>query len=222
MDELLLQGAASYKAGDLDTARRLFQEAVEKLPDNEQAWQALYNVSKTDPERIHCLEQIMRINPDNEKAHSFLLKLKNQNQDSLLDQPSESIPNLPAEEPQPVSSPPNETDLNNIEVNTMVGSATNLIPAQAEGGNINDRAIIGLLQRQNEILQGIQIMLHHSTEVKSEKIYQFRTRIVDVDISINSLANLMFKWIVASIPVGIVIGFIVFIVTSCLAVGIGR
>jgi len=72
MDDLLQQGVNSYKSGDKETARRLFISATKQTPDNEQAWGWLYNVCTTNQERIHCLNQVLRINPKNEKAKEML------------------------------------------------------------------------------------------------------------------------------------------------------
>jgi hypothetical protein len=71
MDSLLQQGIAAYKAGKRDEARKLFISAVEQDPDNERAWQWMYNVCNTDKGRIHCLTQILRINPNNKKANEL-------------------------------------------------------------------------------------------------------------------------------------------------------
>ncbi len=38
MDDLVKQGAAAAKAGDIDTARRLLAQAVKQAPDDEKAW----------------------------------------------------------------------------------------------------------------------------------------------------------------------------------------
>ena len=72
MDELIKQGATAAKAGDKETARNLLNDAVKQFPDDERAWGWLYNVCKTDQERINCLQQIIRINPKNDKANQLL------------------------------------------------------------------------------------------------------------------------------------------------------
>jgi len=72
MDELLQQGITAYKAGKRDEARELFISAVKQNPDNERAWGWMYQASNNDQERIHCLKQVLRINPKNEKAKQLL------------------------------------------------------------------------------------------------------------------------------------------------------
>ena len=75
MDDLIQQGVTTFKAGDREGARKLFISAVKQYPNNERAWGWMNNVCNTDQERIHCLEQMLRINPKNEKAHQLLNQL---------------------------------------------------------------------------------------------------------------------------------------------------
>ena len=79
MGNLIQQGVNVFKAGDSDTARKLLTEAVKQFPDDERAWGWMYNVSTTDEERISCLKQIIRINPQNEKANELLKELLSTN-----------------------------------------------------------------------------------------------------------------------------------------------
>ena len=74
MEDLLQQGITAYRAGKRDEARKLFTTLVEQNPDSERAWEWMYNVCSTDNERIHCLKQIIRINPKNEKANQLFAK----------------------------------------------------------------------------------------------------------------------------------------------------
>jgi len=75
MDDLIKQGAEAFKAGDVDTARKLLTEATKQSPDDERAWGWMYNVCVTDKDRIVCLKQMLRINPKNEKANLLLNEL---------------------------------------------------------------------------------------------------------------------------------------------------
>lgn len=85
----------------------------------------------------------------------------------------------------------------------------------------NERVIIELLQKQNEILENLRVLVFNSTESRTKKEYQLRTRIADVDISILSMVTLMLKWVIASIPAAIIIGIMFFffsaILGGCLA-----
>jgi hypothetical protein len=75
MEDLLQQGIAAYKSGQRDEARRIFIAVVKQSPDSERAWGWMNNVCNTDQERIHCLKQVVRINPKNEKAQQRLNRL---------------------------------------------------------------------------------------------------------------------------------------------------
>jgi len=75
MDDLLQQGIIAYKAGKRDEARKIFATVVKQSPNSERAWGWMSNVCNTDQERIHCLKQVVRINPQNEKARQHLDQL---------------------------------------------------------------------------------------------------------------------------------------------------
>ena len=75
MDDLLQQGISAYKTGKRDEARRMFITVVRKNPENERAWGWMNSVCNTDQESIHCLKQVVRINPKNEKARQLLDQL---------------------------------------------------------------------------------------------------------------------------------------------------
>jgi|GEM_PF-1223425 hypothetical protein len=72
MSENLKNGIAAHKAGDKVTARRLFAQALREDPNSERAWQWMFNVANNDTERIKCLREILRINPNNDKARNTL------------------------------------------------------------------------------------------------------------------------------------------------------
>jgi len=74
MDDLLQLGIAAFESGKIDEARRLLLAFVDQNPDNESGWGWLFNVCDTDKERVDCLEQVIRINPHNEKAEQLLRK----------------------------------------------------------------------------------------------------------------------------------------------------
>jgi beta-lactamase superfamily II metal-dependent hydrolase len=75
MDNLLQQGITAYKMGKRGEARDIFITVVEQNPDNEDAWKWMYNVCNTEKGRVHCLKQILRINPNNEKARQLFRQL---------------------------------------------------------------------------------------------------------------------------------------------------
>jgi hypothetical protein len=68
MEELLNQGANAFESGDIETARKLFAEAINRFPDEERAWEWMYDVCDNEAERTLCINQMVRINPQNKKA----------------------------------------------------------------------------------------------------------------------------------------------------------
>lgn len=127
MDDLLQQGIIAYKAGKRDEARKIFISVVKKSPGNERAWGRLHDVANNDQERTHCLKQILRINPKNEKAKQLLdaqyaLNGMNSTTNSAIEpkpvsrtksiiQPkstsTSSFNSIPAQSPAPVYQPEN-------------------------------------------------------------------------------------------------------------------
>lgn len=73
--ELLRQGIEAAKASKREEARRLFQEVVDLDEENERGWFWLATVVDNDEERRICLLNVLRINPNNERAQQALNKL---------------------------------------------------------------------------------------------------------------------------------------------------
>jgi hypothetical protein len=90
MDELVKQGIEALRAGKRDEARKLLLTAVKQNPDSESAWGWLYNVAGNDKERIYCLEQVLRINPNNEKVNQLYKSLLDKQSQLENDQPQVS------------------------------------------------------------------------------------------------------------------------------------
>ncbi len=107
MDDLLQQGITAYKAGKRDEARNIFITLVEQTPDSEHAWEWMYNVCNTDKGRIHCLKQIIRINPKNEKANQLLAKFTKT--DFSAKQFPQSAPIIKQSSPQPAPTTKSES-----------------------------------------------------------------------------------------------------------------
>jgi hypothetical protein len=78
MDDLFLQGTIAYRAGNYDEARKIFITLVKQNPDSENVWGWMYQVSINDKEKIYCLKQMLRINPNNGKAKQMLDTLTRQ------------------------------------------------------------------------------------------------------------------------------------------------
>ncbi len=73
---LLKRGIAALKAGQKAEARRLLAQIVQQDKDNETAWLWLSGAVDTDRERIHCLRETLRINPNNQHAQRGLETLE--------------------------------------------------------------------------------------------------------------------------------------------------
>jgi hypothetical protein len=94
MDELLQQGVTALQAGKREEARQLLVAAVKQNKNDERAWGWLYQVANNDAERKTCLQQILRINPQNTQVKA------------LLDQMTAPPPMPPAQEQQTPAQPP--------------------------------------------------------------------------------------------------------------------
>ena len=100
MDDLIKLGVIAFKAGNIETARKLLTDAVKLLPDDDRAWGWLYNVSVNNQDRISCLTQMLRINPNNEKANGLLRTLTRTEDFDPLEDPLSQAPEI-----QPVQIP---------------------------------------------------------------------------------------------------------------------
>lgn len=74
MEDLLQQAMDAIRTGDWDSGRRLLVNILNTDLDNETAWLWLAAVVEGDRRR-HCLEQVLRINPDNQAAQKGLAEL---------------------------------------------------------------------------------------------------------------------------------------------------
>jgi hypothetical protein len=72
VDDLLQKGIAAFKAGNREEARKYFSVAVQQNRDNERLWGWIYNTAVNDTERVYCLKQMLRIDPQNGKALQLL------------------------------------------------------------------------------------------------------------------------------------------------------
>ncbi|MCS7260483.1 MAG: hypothetical protein NZ765_06840 [Anaerolineae bacterium] len=73
--ETLDQAIAALKAGKKAEARRLLESILTADRHNEQAWLWMSGAVDTDAERIICLENVLTLNPYNERARKGLEQL---------------------------------------------------------------------------------------------------------------------------------------------------
>lgn len=71
----LREGVEKARAGDRLAARRLLEEVVEQDPVNEMGWLWLASCVNTVVERRACLQHVLEINPNNDRAKEALRRL---------------------------------------------------------------------------------------------------------------------------------------------------
>ncbi|HVO43150.1 MAG TPA: hypothetical protein VMT34_11020 [Aggregatilineales bacterium] len=76
LTNLLRAGIQAAKDKDKAEARRLLEQVIEKDETNETAWMWLATVVETPREQRICLENVLEINPRNERAKQMLEKLR--------------------------------------------------------------------------------------------------------------------------------------------------
>lgn len=72
---LLRTGIQAAQSGNKAAARRLLEQVVEQDPNNELAWMWMASVVESAAERRSCLQKVLAINPNNERARQALDKL---------------------------------------------------------------------------------------------------------------------------------------------------
>jgi hypothetical protein len=70
--DLLQQGLAAARVGDIEDARRLLKAATEQTPDNVEAWLGLAGVIEALTEKEACFRQVLAIDPENNEAKAGL------------------------------------------------------------------------------------------------------------------------------------------------------
>lgn len=75
-EELLQRAIGAFKAGRKDEARSLFMDIVEQDQHHEEAWLYLSALVDTLEEQQICLENVLTVNPNNEKAKAGLELVK--------------------------------------------------------------------------------------------------------------------------------------------------
>ncbi len=73
---ILEQAIASLKVGRRAEARRLLESVLFSDPQNEQAWLWMSGAVDNDEERIICLENVLAINPYNQRARQGVASLR--------------------------------------------------------------------------------------------------------------------------------------------------
>jgi len=75
-DETIQEAVTAITNGDRRRARRLLGQIVNTDPDNLSAWWYLAAALEDSEQRIHCLRQVLRIQPDHAEAKKVLSQLE--------------------------------------------------------------------------------------------------------------------------------------------------
>ena len=75
-EELISQAIAAVQAKNTHLARQLLKEFTGQSPNDERGWGWFYNVAENDTERLHCVKEVLRINPNNQRAKQLIQKLR--------------------------------------------------------------------------------------------------------------------------------------------------
>lgn len=78
LQDKLEQGIAAARSGDRNTGRQLLEQVTQEDPNNELAWFWLALCVNTVSERRRCLERVLSINPNNERAKQALQQLRSE------------------------------------------------------------------------------------------------------------------------------------------------
>ncbi len=97
-DSMVRDAIKAYHAGSPEEARNLLFKAVEVDEANEQAWLWLSAVVEADADKQTCLENVLTINPNNEKAKQGLRILRDK-ASAAAAPPPQSSPLLAEDDP---------------------------------------------------------------------------------------------------------------------------
>ena len=85
MSDKLNQAIITIKAGNKQTGKQLLIEILKSEPHNENVWLWMTQVVSKKDDKIKCLEQVLKINPDNEIAQKGMARLRPAEPPSLDD-----------------------------------------------------------------------------------------------------------------------------------------
>jgi hypothetical protein len=74
--ETLAEAIAAIRQGNRTEGRRLIISLLKENPDSELAWSWACEVADSPEERVHCLQQILNLNPDHTEARRYLTQIK--------------------------------------------------------------------------------------------------------------------------------------------------
>lgn len=74
--DLVQQGLAAARVGDIADARRLLEAATQQKPDSIEAWLGLAGVVEPLTEKADCFKRVLALDPDNQEARAGLALLE--------------------------------------------------------------------------------------------------------------------------------------------------
>ncbi|MEP7289198.1 MAG: hypothetical protein ABI947_25885 [Chloroflexota bacterium] len=100
IQNLLKSGVAAAKAGNKQSARLILEQVLELDDNSETAWMWYAMVVETVREKRICLENVLEINPNNQRAREALLRLEPPPSSSSVKPPPPPAAPLPPPRPQ--------------------------------------------------------------------------------------------------------------------------
>jgi len=91
LGDMIEQARQAFQGGDRERAIGLLATVVRSEPNNEEGWKLLAEVVEEPDRKLYCLQQVVRINPQNREAHWQLVQLQS--------------PPIPRDEPRPEREP---------------------------------------------------------------------------------------------------------------------
>lgn len=64
-------GLNAFRQGNVELARQILTEVVKSEPQNDQAWVALASCLQDERQKKYCMEQALKVNPNNPQARKF-------------------------------------------------------------------------------------------------------------------------------------------------------
>jgi hypothetical protein len=125
MTNLTQQGIAALKSGDIQAARNYLSQAVKLDNQNAAAWLALSFAVKSPEQKRYCLEQVLKLEPDNVTAVMQLAQLQSETTaESELTAYDFAVDSPPSDLVDPASAP--EQTLRSRASSHMAGFVGNL------------------------------------------------------------------------------------------------
>ena len=72
----MAKAITAMRQGNRTEARRLIISVLKENPHSEVAWSWACEVADSPEERVHCLKQILNLNPDHTEARRYLTQLQ--------------------------------------------------------------------------------------------------------------------------------------------------